>query len=152
VQGAPGGLGPQGPQGAQGDIGPQGVQGAQGDTGAQGASGAQGAQGDAGAQGAQGVQGAQGAQGSQGSQGAQGGLVGVQSQIVTATASGNQATVNCPAGMVVTGGGYTIPDAIIQPVAIQSRPLTGAGQQGWQAFTDINTTKTVYAVCIAPQG
>jgi hypothetical protein len=54
--------------------------------------------------------------------------------------------------MVVSGGGYTIPDSIIQPTAIQSRPLTGAGQQGWLAAADMNTTITVYAICIAPEG
>jgi len=107
VQGPQGDVGPQGVQGPQGDAGPQGPQG---DVGPQGA---QGPQGDVGPQGPQGDVGPQGPQGDVGPQGAPGtdGVSGYVRVTGTASASNSNspktATVDCPAGLKVLGGGHT---------------------------------------------
>jgi hypothetical protein len=79
--------GPPGPQGPKGDTGPQGPQGATGPQGAKGDTGPQGPQGPA------------------------GGLSNVQVVHATATPDSGgfaTATIDCPAGTTLTGGGADI--------------------------------------------
>lgn len=85
------------PAGAQGPAGPAGPAGPKGDPGAPGAKGDQGPQGEPGVPGAQGQQGAPGLSGYQVVQGP---------DVVAAPGASVQATVSCPAGTRVLGGGY----------------------------------------------
>jgi len=96
LRGRKGAMGPQGPAGPKGN---QGIPGAKGDQGPKGDQGIQGIQGPKGDQGIQGIQGIQGPPGPS----AMGYLTSALTKVApngTATAS-----VACPSGMVVTGGG-----------------------------------------------
>lgn len=117
-EGGQGPVGPSGPQGVGGPAGANGTQGAKGDKGEKGDQGGQGPAGPAGSQGAQGVAGAQGPQGPKGDSGAAGGggssgATRVAGDLVTSAVnigSGNQltATVTCPEGKVLLGGGAEV--------------------------------------------
>lgn len=121
VNGATGAIGPQGPAGpagaagAQGPVGPLGPQGAAGTTGATGATGAAGTAGPAGAPG---VPGPIGPVGPQGPSGAAAGLqtfeVSSDPTIVRPFDGVLSATVSCPEGSVVTGGGFSTFSAFIE--------------------------------------
>jgi hypothetical protein len=156
--GATGAQGPAGPTGAQGPAGATGPQGAAGATGAQGPAGAIGAQGPAGPAGAQGpagatgAQGAAGAQGPAGPQGIPGTAAGLQSIVVL---SGDvivrpfdgvlTATAVCPAGTVMTGGGF-----YQFSVAIEANRPVGNGWEvkGFTAQILGTPTFRAYAVCL----
>lgn len=103
-------IGPTGPQGPTGSAGPAG---SAGPTGPVGPAGPQGATGPQGPQGPVGPIGPQGPQGPVGPIGPQGipGLAGLQTVVgnpvtINRRAEGT-ATVNCPAGLTVIGGGYS---------------------------------------------
>ena len=127
-------TGPQGPQGPKGDTGATGPKGdtgatgATGPTGATGATGATGPKGDTGATGATGPTGATGATGATGPKGDTGdtgpaGPPGPTGTLTSQEVAGpsvtlcsifditctnmRESTATCPAGTVVTGGGYT---------------------------------------------
>lgn len=116
--GATGAIGPQGPAGpagatgAQGPVGPIGPQGATGNTGATGATGM------AGPAGATGVPGPMGPVGPQGPSGAAAGVetfeVSSAPTIVRPFDGVLSATATCPAGSVVTGGGFSTFSAFIE--------------------------------------
>jgi hypothetical protein len=118
--------GPQGPQGATGPTGPAGPAGPQGSTGATGPTGPAGAD---------------------------GGLAGYEivSGAAVAIAAGEveTATVNCPAGKVVTGGGASVTDPTLAGLMAQSFPA--ALGDGWTVSvwneSGAPTSMTPYAIC-----
>ena len=161
-----GALGPQGPAGANGAIGPQGPAGPAGATGQQGLAGSNGLQGMTGAQGAPGAQGATGMAGPVGAAGATGpiGPVGPQGPgaaagfltfevssaptLVGFLDNGLTVTVNCPAGSVVSGGGYSTS----RGASVETSRMSG---NGWtvHAFTMQllgQHSFTAFAVCLQP--
>ena len=128
-------IGPQGEQGIQGPVGPQGSQGTQGPIGVPGQTGATGATGPAGPTGATGATGASAGSGY---------------QIVTGSVSRpnaiTAASATCPAGKVVVGGGYRIPDGdtISGFFPVNSQTMSTAG-----LITGSSTVeRIVYAICI----
>lgn len=128
-------IGPQGEQGIQGPVGPQGSQGIQGPIGVPGQTGATGATGPAGPTGATGATGASAGSGY---------------QIVTGSVSRpnaiTAASATCPAGKVVVGGGYRIPDGdtISGFFPVNSQTMSTAG-----LITGSSTVeRIVYAICI----
>lgn len=145
--GAQGPAGPAGPTGATGATGPAGATGAQGPSGPTGATGAQGPSGPAGANGAQGAAGPIGATGASGAQGPAGptGATGARGPAGPAGSLSSfeqvaemnfhpidgvvELFVTCPAGSVVTGGGFHAFSAAIQD--------SGKSGNGWriEAFT-----------------
>jgi len=105
-QGVKGDTGPQGPKGDkgdQGDPGPQGIQGPQGDKGDKGDQGIQGIQGDKGDQGPPGADGARGPTGPA----AVLGRAFVTKTFSIPAASFITDAVECPAGTLVSGGGFS---------------------------------------------
>lgn len=113
-QGAQGPMGPAGPAGPPGAIGPAGPPGPIGPMGPVGPAGPQGPAGPAGPAGPTGATGVKGDTGSTGAQGPQGvpGPAGVSGYVqVSGTAASlaagvyGSASVNCPPGKVVVGGG-----------------------------------------------
>jgi len=157
IDGATGAIGPQGPAGpagatgAQGPVGPIGPQGAAGATGATGATGAPGMAGSAGAPGVPGPMGPIGPIGPIGPQGPSGAAAGLETfevssdpTIVRPFDGVRSATVSCPAGSVVTGGGYSTFSAFIE--------VSRMSGNGWtvHAFTaqPLGTPSfTAHAVC-----
>lgn len=136
--GGSGSMGPRGDTGPVGAIGPVGPVGSVGATGAPGATGPTGPQGPIGIQGAQGVMGpigpvgANGATGPQGIQGVPGlSLLGVsRSAIPAVLVTGNgtyTASIACPAGKTILGGGADSPNPDI--LLYSSRSINN----GWQA-------------------
>jgi len=110
LRGSRGATGPQGSAGPKGNQGIQGIPGAKGDQGPKGDQGIQGIQGPKGDQGIQGIQGPKGDQGIQGIQGPPGlNAMGYLTSALTKVSPNSTATasVACPSGMVVTGGGVT---------------------------------------------
>jgi hypothetical protein len=119
AQGPAGAAGPQGPVGATGPIGPAGAMGATGSNGPAGpigATGPSGPQGPAGGNGDIGPAGPRGPAGPTGAQGPQGpaGTAGTPTTFMVSVYSGDISFLDgvvtllaeCPAGSVVTGGGY----------------------------------------------
>jgi len=142
---------PAGPKGDKGDAGPQGAAGPQGPKGATGEQGPAGPQGPKGATGATGPQGPAGPQGLQGPTGSPGisGLVTVSA----ASASNSDdkiASVNCPAGKTVVGGGADASGYGAPVALLDSAPL---GTNGWIALARETTAfgnnwqLTVFAIC-----
>ncbi len=127
LQGNPGPQGPVGDPGAKGDPGPQGEPGPRGDPGPAGAPGPVGPRGPAGAS---------------------------DQQIVSSTATvAPQATlaasVGCPAGKVVTGGGVNVAGSDLRVVgSFPASPTTWQARVFNPALITPNTM-TVYAVCVA---
>jgi hypothetical protein len=120
-QGVPGDVGPQGPKGDTGATGTPGAKGDKGDTGTTGTPGAKGDKGDTGLTGAtgpagptgpigpRGVNGDDGATGATGPAGPAGSTM-IESPVVVSalgapSGTGITATVTCPAGKVLLGGG-----------------------------------------------
>ncbi len=145
-------AGPQGPTGLQGASGAQGVQGV---PGPQGLQGIQGPTGPAGPKGATGLTGKQGSQGPVGPAGAKGaiGPVGASGTIVSSsTVSGTTvlsaadppvgttvtATVSCPQGQILLGGGaqVSVQGAPSKNVALRSS-FPSAGN-GWRAVAYVS--------------
>jgi hypothetical protein len=93
----------KGPQGSRGATGAKGATGLKGATGPKGATGAKGATGPAGPKGATGARGPAGPPGAAGPLDVQA----VQSRIANGAGQ-----VNCPPGMVATGGGFTVPSGV----------------------------------------
>ncbi len=160
AQGPQGEQGLQGETGPQGEVGPQGEQGAQGEAGAQGPIGPQGLQGPVGAPGPQGPQGEQGLPGRTGKTGPIGpqGEPGISNYTIlsatseTDSSSTKTATVVCPRGTYVLGGGAYI-DSDDRRLQLQaSYPDT---KSSWSArarehgFFHHDWTLTVYATCAA---
>jgi hypothetical protein len=142
----------QGPAGAAGATGATGPQGPKGDTGPQGPKG------DTGAQGPKGDTGPQGAPGTPGTSG----LAGIH--IISASAQSGPNTVlngvlNCPAGQIAIGGGFTTvaPGAPPVPGAYVSSSAPTPDGLGWDGAT-VNTssqtvTITLETTCVtAPSG
>lgn len=124
----------QGPKGDPGATGPKGDTGA---TGPQGDPGATGAKGDPGATGPQGPQGPQGPAGTSS----------LTTQVVTQSVSGStvanrSASVTCPTGYQVTGGGFTASYGGTQEV-VDNRP----SGNGWYVSVLQTGNITVYADC-----
>jgi hypothetical protein len=94
--------GPQGPIGPQGPVGPEGPVGPDGAPGPAGPEGEQGEQGEPGPTGPQGAQGPAGPSGISGYE-----LVHVQVENAFIS-NGEILYANCPAGKVVTGGGFIV--------------------------------------------
>lgn len=118
--------GPQGPQGATGAAGPQGTQGPAGPAGPAGAAG---------------------------TDGADGGLAGYEivtgATVPLAAGAVHSATVNCPAGKVVTGGGASVADPSLAGITVESHPLAlGAGWavSVWNESSGASDM-TPYAIC-----
>jgi hypothetical protein len=112
--------------------------------------------GPAGPQGETGPAGPAGPQGETGEQGPAGGLTGyeiVQGDPVAIDASEFDvpASVECPAGKVVLGGGATVDDSSLAVLFASSAPFENAGTFGWavvvQNFEDADNAVTVYAIC-----
>jgi hypothetical protein len=170
-QGQPGVQGPTGPAGAQGPAGPAGPQGApgpQGGDGPTGPQGVQGPQGDPGPQGPQGPQGPAGAVGATGPQGVQGiqgppGPTASQRVSASTTSAANAprntvvtASVNCPAGTVLLGGGAEVTTTAAQKERAQLATSYPSGAATWTATGVVamnalgsgrTMTVTAYAVC-----
>lgn len=165
-QGAQGAVGPTGSQGPQGVPGPAGNDGTVGPQGPAGPPGPQGPQGDAGPQGPQGPQGDPGPQGATGSQGPQGDPGPADSDVrpaVSTTSAANasagttvSATVNCPAGKKILGGGgkadASSAGQVRRVVLLESYP---SGASSWTAAVIVITNLTAgttarvtaYAIC-----
>jgi hypothetical protein len=168
--GATGGTGAKGDQGVQGDqgetgaTGETGAKGDQGDTGATGAAGAKGEQGETGATGAAGAKGDQGQAGAKGETGARGetGAKGDKGDKGDAGVSGyqrlegaalsfptaNTATVACPAGTKVVGGGANV---VGEKLILQSSfPATDSTWTVRVSRHDGSSTGTFtpFAICI----
>ena len=137
MQGAPGQQGEKGDTGGQGPKGDPGAAGPQGPKGDDGSQGPQGPKGDNGSQGPQGPKGDQGPQGPSG-------VAAVT--VVTATANGNQpASVDCPAGLVATGGGGNAAN-----LNENAPVITNGKAKGWRV-NGANGSKAVWALCV-PDG
>jgi hypothetical protein len=147
--GATGATGATGPQGPKGDTGPQGPKGDTGPQGLKGDTGPQGPKGDTGPQGAPGTPGTNG-------------LAGIH--IITASTPSGPNTVvngvlNCPAGQIAIGGGFTTvpPGAAPVPGAYVSSSAPTPDGLGWDGAT-VNTsnqtvTITLETTCVnAPSG
>ncbi|MGV9325498.1 hypothetical protein [Streptosporangium sandarakinum] len=108
-QGLPGKDGQDGAPGKQGERGPQGEQGPQGKPGQDGAPGKQGERGPQGEQGPQGKPGQNGKDGKDGQDGKDGGLAAVTTRSQSSNIKGDgSVSVNCQAGELATGGGYSM--------------------------------------------
>ncbi|HLZ61596.1 MAG TPA: hypothetical protein VKR06_32020 [Ktedonosporobacter sp.] len=105
--GEPGPAGPQGPEGLQGVAGPQGPQGPAGPDGPQGLEGLEGV---AGSQGPAGTAGPVGPHGPQGGEKELTVQVIKGAEMALAKGSSVTATASCPAGTVMTNGGYLTSD------------------------------------------
>lgn len=149
--GAAGPEGPQGPQGEPGPEGPAGPAGAKGPEGPQGPAGATGPEGPAGAAGPEGPpgpRGADGAPGPSGSRRVEGDSVAVSRPKVGRTIV---ASVDCPDGTTVLGGGAKVRPASSAQLA-SSYPATTAQ---WTAEASVQhtaqkVTVTPYALCSLP--
>src|SRR5690242_1795373 len=134
-QGPAGAAGPAGQQGPKGDMG---LQGPKGDTGLQGPKG------DTGLQGPKGDTGPQGAPGAPGTNG----LAGIHI-ISASTPSGPNTVVNgvlnCPAGQIAIGGGFTTvpPGAAPVPGAYVSSSAPTPDGLGWDGATVNTSSQTV---------
>ena len=118
----------QGPQGPVGLQGPAGINGTNGTPGAQGATGQIGPIGPIGPAGATGPSGAVGPQGPAGSASGTGYVIRSSSFSVRAATNHTAIVLDCPAGLVLFGGGVSFNDAIgsseITPVLIGSGPVS----------------------------
>ena len=156
-------TGPAGPKGEDGAAGPAGPQGEKGDKGDKGDAGPAGAQGPAGPQGLVGPAGPQGPQGPQGIQGpaGTGGSLAIQvvrDSVDIAPSRFGRATVTCPTGKALLGGGFQFSffDRGYTEI-VGSLPLFAAGSRvpnAWAAEgfnEDVSTGATrriyAYAVC-----
>jgi hypothetical protein len=154
-----GAVGPQGPAGADGAIGPQGPAGPAGATGQQGLAGPVGPQGMPGAQGATGPQGAAGPEGPPGPigpAGPQGPGAAAGFQVFEVSSDPvllavfdflETTTVSCPAGSVVTGGGYKTVSAFIQ---VSRMAGNGWTVHGYATRLLPAPSFTAFAVCMRP--
>ena len=148
-----GAIGPQGPAGVDGAIGPQGPAGPAGATGQQGLAGPMGPQGMTGATGAQGEAGVAGPIGPAGPQGP-GAAAGFQVFEVSSAPSMlvgldpmPDANATCPAGSVVTGGGYHNVSSFIETSRMTAN---GWIVQGFAQRLLPAPTFTAFAVCLQP--
>jgi hypothetical protein len=176
AKGEDGAVGPQGPAGEQGQRGPDGPPGPQGErglsgepgqAGPRGADGVAGPQGPLGERGPRGLDGAAGPpgargpagpQGEQGPQGPAGGISGwtlVTTQFWVLAYDHSADSVNCPAGKVVLGGGYTLAqmplESIGKLVVWRSGPITHGWSIGVQNATAEAHFITVWATCAASE-
>lgn len=148
--GTVGPQGPAGPQGIQGPVGPVGPQGEKGDTGATGAIGPQGAKGDTGAQGSQGLPGVGGS------------LIGVTlfngipvDAASHSTGGKGIATVTCPPGRFLLGGGGQVTNSENNPDKTFLTASYPSNSTTWTAIGVLRTTitstaamtVTAYAIC-----
>ena len=146
--GATGAAGATGPMGETGATG-AGATGPKGETGATGAEGATGAKGDKGDTGSQGLTGLQGPPGPDGTT--------TITRVATSPPQINPSVVvNCPAGMVATGGGADMPTASGSLQVTRSSPTSGgspatdgAAPDGWMVSRTSNSaiTVTAYVIC-----
>ncbi|MEV4621929.1 hypothetical protein AB0J74_24870 [Asanoa sp. NPDC049573] len=105
-----------------------------------------------GLRGPQGPRGAPGPRGPAGPPGLTGGQPFSNSGTIPAGASDTPVTVNCPTGMVATGGGFTENSNFVRVLASRPDPQFGAGPvTGWVAnFSNsaaVPGTGTVHVVC-----
>lgn len=135
AQGAKGDAGAIGPAGPQGDAGPAGPKGDIGPAGPTGDTGPKGDQGAPGADGATGPVGPQGEQGPQGPAGPTGTLssVRVEGPMVVLQNSGDSgaSVANCPAGSIVSGGGFFTSGVTIDASRQAPAPFAAAAVNGW---------------------
>jgi collagen triple helix repeat protein len=121
-------TGPRGLQGPRGLTGPAGVNGKDGAPGAPGAQGPAGPAGTNGKDGAPGAPGPAGPVGANGKDGVSGYIMKNTAFTVPSSASDAVATLQCPTGLVLFGGGVTFNDVAgpgdAAPVLIGSGPLT----------------------------
>ena len=116
-------MGPAGPQGEVGPIGPAGPQGEVGPAGPQGVAGPTGATGPQGQTGPQGMTGAQGPQGNPG-------VSGWQLLEKAVSVNPNSTTglwIDCPAGKVPFGGGFSALDGANNLTTVMRSAPTATG-------------------------
>ena len=154
LQGETGPQGPRGLPGVQGERGPQGEAGKDGEPGGPpGEPGPKGATGDRGPKGDTGPRGRQGTTGKTGPKGDKGEAGGLKDyEVITVFDNSDEVNrtvdANCPAGLIVTGGGYRFSRHSIQVRG--DFPLTT--RDGWRVeavdpsgYGDYSVR--VYAIC-----
>ena len=144
-----GATGPAGPPGPPGPAGPRGFRGERGERGERGIRGYTGVQGPQGPQGAKGDKGDPGAQGPVGPPGT--GVTGHQIVYrLDYIPAGQRWRIGaaCPAGKVVTGGGYWIPERGEGLNVLTSAPV--ASSTGWNvdARNPTSSNKDIYAYAV----
>ena len=149
--GSQGEPGPAGPQGEPGPAGPQGEPGPAGPQGEQGVSGEPGEPGPAGPQGEQGIQGEPGEPGPAGSPGVSGWERIASAPVAVRPGSISQASVSCPAGKKILGGGAaTFGDGMS---LVSSRPYD-SGTAWFATATNasaVNGSVVAYSMCAIVQ-
>jgi len=143
---------PAGPQGPQADPGPQGPQGEPGPQGPKGDAGDPGAQGPKGDKGIQGIKGPKGDKGGTGAPGISGyeEVAGPWTNIVKGGIT--TASVTCPAGKKVLGGGPETSPAYVDLAIIYDGPVLGTGwtfraSHLWAYLPWVSPQLRVWAVC-----
>lgn len=136
----------EGPRGLQGPTGPEGPRGPQGVPGPEGAEGPEGPEGPAGPAGQNGQPGNDGATGPQGPAG-----ISDYETVRNANLNGSSATVRCPAGKRVLGGGATVGGSPPWALTTSAPWYPIGGGEGWEAVAQpIKGTfvqVTVTAIC-----
>ncbi len=141
-RGCPGPIGPIGPVGS---VGPQGVSGAPGPTGSPGSTGSPGPTGSPGSTGSPGPTGSPG----------------IVSTTVTTTDfsvptdSIGGAVLAAPAANIVTGGGFSISDTVVNVYTLANAPIViGSTPIGWRVSiansSGVTVTGTLYVVSAPP--
>jgi len=138
-QGPKGDPGPQGPAGPQGETGETGATGPQGPAGPQGETGPQGPKGDTGDTGPQGPRGETGPAGPSGVSGYE--------RVERRVLDTDFASVFCPQGKRVLGGGFSVPRGGVPHLRV-SGPALGAEDIGWHVLFDDTAEEIVaHVIC-----